>query len=151
MALLRLTPKFTDTASKQVKKIWKKQKIREIEEKSENMPFNISHNIRAALEWKQTTLEGPYVIHFDRTESIDDLTGLPLGLKIHFKFETDYNTEPKINVKVVEGLELLRSVSIHVGCASKNMSFNDCYIPMIQGVSTRYLCYTLKSQMANIH
>ena len=92
------------------------------------MPFNI----RAALEWKQKTSEGPHVIHFCRTFSIDDLTGLPIGLKFHLKFETDYNTEPKMNVKVVEGLELLRSVSIHVGCASENMSFNNCYIPYIE-------------------
>ena len=91
------------------------------------MPFNIN----ASLEWEQKTSEGPSVIHFDRTVSIDDLTGLPLGLKFNLKFETDYNTEPKINVKVVEGLELLRSVSINLGCASQNMSFNNCYIPSI--------------------
>ena len=104
------------------------QKIREIEKKSEIMPFNI----RASLEWEQLTLEGPYFIHFDRSVSIDDLTGLALGLKFHLKFETDYNTEPKINVKVVEGLELLRSVSIHVECASKNMCFDNCYVPSIE-------------------
>ena len=103
------------------------QKIREIEEKSEIMPFDIN----ATLEWEQKTSEGPYVIHFDRTVSIDDLTGLPLGLKLNLKFETDYNTEPKINVKVVEGLELLRSLSINLGCGSLNMSFDDCYVPWI--------------------
>ena len=103
------------------------QKIREIEEKSEIMPFDIN----ATLEWEQKTSEGPNVIHFDRTVSIDDLTGLPLGLKFNLKFETDYNTEPKINVKVVEGLELLRSLSINLGCASQNMSFDDCYVPWI--------------------
>jgi len=91
------------------------------------MPFDI----RATLEWEQKTSEGPNVIHFDRTVSIDDLTGLPLGLKFNLKFETDYNTQPKINVKVVEGLELLKSVSINLGCASQNMSFDDCYLPWI--------------------
>ena len=46
------------------------------------MPFDI----RATLEWEQKTSEGPYVIHFDRTVSIDDLTGLPLGLKLNLKY-----------------------------------------------------------------
>ena len=92
------------------------------------MPFNIT----AMLAWDQKTSEGPHVIHFDRTVSIDDLTGLPLGLKFNLKFETDYNTEPKINVKVVEGLELLRSVSINLECASQDMTFINCYIPSIR-------------------
>ena len=34
-------------------------------------------------------------------------------------------------MKVVEGLELLRSLSINLGCASQNMSFDDCYVPWI--------------------
>ena len=113
------------------------QKIREIEEKSEIKAMELTRteimpfDIRATLVWKQKTSEGPYVIHFDRTVSIDDLTGLPLGLKFNLKFETDYNTEPKINVKVVEGLELLRSVSINLGCASQNMRFDNFCIPSI--------------------
>ena len=108
------------------------QKIRKIEENSEIMPFTgWPFNITAMLAWEQKTSEGHNVIHFDRTVSIDDLTGLPLGLKFNLKFETDYNTEPKINVKVVEGLELLRSVSINLGCASQNMRFDNFCIPSI--------------------
>merc|ERR1712086_590772 len=113
---------FGSTGRQSQQESEKTQKIWEIEEKSEIMPFNI----RATKELKQKTLEGPYVIHFDRTASIDDWTGLPLGLKFHLKFETDHNIEPKINVKVVEGLELLKSLSIHVECVSQRMCFDDC-------------------------
>ena len=77
--------------------------------------------IKTHLEWEQKTREGRYETHFIRTVSIDDLTGahgLSPGLTFHLNFGTSYRTDPEIEIKVVEGLELLNSVSIHVKTTS---------------------------------
>ena len=91
--------------------------------------------IKTHLEWKQKTREGRYVTHFDRIVSIDDLTGahgLSLGLKFHLKFETDYRTDPEIEIKVVEGLEVLNTVFIDVKCASGKTYHESYYDPSIE-------------------
>ena len=97
--------------------------------------------IKTYLEWKQKTREGRYVTHFDRTVSIDDLTGahgLSLGLRFHLKFETDYRTDPEIEIKVVEGLEVLNAVSIHVKASSGRMYHDNYYNPSIEDLRQEF-------------
>ena len=106
--------------------------------------------IRTNFEWKQKTREGRYVTHFDKTVSIDGCTGLPFGrkcprtshapfgyapgLQFHLKFETDYHTDPKIVIKVVEGLDLLKAVRIHVKCISGRIYNDNFYLPSIESL-----------------
>ena len=91
--------------------------------------------IRTNLEWKQKTREGRYVTHFDRIVSIDDLTGahgLSLGLKFHLKFGTDYRTDHVMEIKVVEGLEVLDTVFVDVKCATGYTFHENFYHPSIE-------------------
>ena len=106
--------------------------------------------IRTHKRWQQKTREGRYVTHFDRTVSIDDCTSLPFGrkcppsseaphgyapgLEFHLKFETDYHTDPIIVIKVVEGLDLLKAVRIHVKCISGRIYNDHFYHPSIESL-----------------
>ena len=106
--------------------------------------------IRTHERWQQKTREGRYVTHFDRTFSIDECTSLPFGrecppssdaphgyvpgLAFHLKFKTDYHTDPEIEIKVVEGLELLKAVCIHVKCASGRIYNDNFYHPSIESL-----------------
>ena len=91
--------------------------------------------IKTHMEWEQKTREGRYETHFIRTVSIDDLTGahgLSPGLTFHLNFGTGYRTDPEIYIKVLDGLELLNSVSIHVKTTSGRMYHDNFYDPSIE-------------------
>ena len=93
--------------------------------------------IKTHLEWEQKTREGRYETHFIRTISIDDLTGaygLSLGLTFHLNFGTNYRTDPEIEIKVVEGLEVLKAVCIHVKTSSGRLYHDNFYHPSIEAL-----------------
>ena len=56
------------------------------------------------------------------------------GLEFHLKFKTDYHTDPEIEIKVVEGLQLLKAVCIHVKCASGRGYNDNFYHPSIESL-----------------